>query len=98
MTTQRRRGLHDDLRTTHTKKQPTADKYPARRFPIQHEIRQLEDELNSFNERIAELEDEGHRGHAMEVLKANAMDFARQIDELRSLLVEPATKASKGNL
>src|SRR5258706_1843102 len=35
-----------------------ADKYPARRFPIQHEIRQLEDELNSFNERIAELEDE----------------------------------------
>ncbi len=73
MTTQRRRGLHDDLRTTHTKKQPTADKYPARRFPIQHEIRQLEDELNSFNERIAELEDEGHRGHAMEVLKANAI-------------------------
>jgi hypothetical protein len=32
------------------------------------------------------------------VLKANAMDFARQIDELRSLLVEPATKASKGKL
>jgi len=47
----------------------------------------LEDELNAFNDRIAELEDEGHRGHAMEVLKANALDFARQIDELRSLLV-----------
>jgi predicted nucleic acid-binding Zn-ribbon protein len=91
MTTQRR-GLHDDLRTTHTKKQPTADKYPARRFPIQHEIRQLEDELNSFNERIAELEDEGHRGHAMEVLKANAIDFARRIDELRCVLVESSPK------
>ena len=86
MTTQRK-GLHDDLRTTHTE-QPAADKYPARRFPIQHEICQLEDELNSFNERIAELEDEGHRGHAMEVLKANAIDFARQIDELRCLLVD----------
>ena len=82
MTTQRRRGLHGDLRTTH----------------IQHEIRQLEDELNSFNERIAELEDEGHRGHAMEVLKANAIDFARQIDELRCLLVASATKdASRGD-
>ena len=90
--TKQRRGLHDDLRTTYAKKQPTADKYPARPFPIQHEIRQLEDELNSFNERIAELEDEGHRGHAMEVLKANALDFARRIDELRCLLVESAPK------
>jgi hypothetical protein len=52
----------------------------------------LEDELNSFNDRIAELEDEGHRGHAMEVLKANALDFARQIDELRSLLIAPIKK------
>src|SRR5258708_37735992 len=91
MTTQRR-GLHGDLRTTHTKEQPTADKYPARRFPIQHEIRQLEDELNSFNERIAELEDEGHRGHAIEVLKANAIDFARRIDELRCILVDSSQK------
>ena len=96
MTTQRRRGLHDDLRTTHTKKQPTADKYSARRFPIQHEIRQLEDELNSFNERIAELEDEGHRGHAMEVLKANAIDFARRIDELRCILVESSPRDVPG--
>ena len=47
---------------------------------------------NAFNERIAELEDEGHRGHAMEVLKANALEFARQIDELRCVLVESAPK------
>jgi len=92
MTTQRRRGLHDGLRTTHIKKQPTTDKYPTRRFPIQHEIRKLEDELNSFNERISELENEGHRGHAMEVLKANAIDFARRIDELRCVLVESSPR------
>ena len=61
-------------------------------FPIQHEIQELQNELNAFNERIAELEDEGHRGHALEVLKANAIDFARQIDELRCLLVESAPK------
>jgi hypothetical protein len=42
-----------------------------------------------FNDRIIELENEGHRGHAMEVLKAKAIDFARQIDELRCLLVGP---------
>jgi hypothetical protein len=53
----------------------------------------LEDELNAFNERIAELEDEGHRGHAMEVLKANAIDFARRIDELRCVLIVVPTKA-----
>jgi hypothetical protein len=93
MTTQRRRGLHADLRT---RKQPTADKYPARQFPIQHEIRKLEDELNSFNERIAELEDDGHRGHAMEVLKANAIDFARRIDELRCILVESSPRDAPG--
>ncbi|MGO8911103.1 MAG: hypothetical protein ACLQDM_17540 [Bradyrhizobium sp.] len=52
----------------------------------------MKDELNAFNDRIAELEDEGHRGHAMEVLKANALDFARQIDELRSLLIAPIKK------
>jgi|GraSoi2013_100cm_1033763.scaffolds.fasta_scaffold16800_5 hypothetical protein len=92
MTIQRRRGLHDDLRTTRGKKRPPVDPYPARRFPVQHEIQKLEDELNAFNERIAELEDEGHRGHAMEVLKANAVDFARRIDELRCVLVESAQK------
>jgi hypothetical protein len=92
MTTVRRRGLYADLRTTHPKKQPTVDKYSARRFPIQHEIQKLEDELNSFNERIVELEDKGHWGHAMEVLKANAIDFARRIDELRSILVESSLR------
>ena len=39
------------------------------------------------NERIEELENEGHRSHAMEVLKANAVDLARRIDELRCVLV-----------
>jgi hypothetical protein len=74
------------------KNQPDDKKYPARLFPIQHEIQRLEDELNAFNERIAELKYEGHRGHAMEVLKANAMDFARRIDELRSILVVVPSK------
>jgi hypothetical protein len=79
-------------------KRQAVDQYPARRFPIQHEIQKLQKDLHAFNERIAELENEGHRGHAMEVLKANAMDFARQIDELRCLLVASATKnASRGD-
>ena len=88
MSTQRRGGLQG----AGPEKRPTVDKFPARRFPIQHEIQKLEDELRAFNERIAELEDEGHRGHAMEVLKVNALDFARRIDELRSLLVEPTKR------
>ena len=88
MSTQRRRGLQG----IGPKPRPTAERFPARRFPTQHEIQKLEDELNAFNERIAELEDEGHQGHAMEVLQANALDFARRIDELRSLLVEPTKK------
>jgi hypothetical protein len=52
----------------------------------------LENDLHAFNERIVELENEGHRGHAMNVLKANAIDLARKIDELRGLLVEPNSK------
>jgi hypothetical protein len=84
MTTQRQRTGN---RLAGPKNPPAVNRYPARRFPIQHEIHKLEDELNAFNERIAELEGEGHRGHAMEVLKANAMDFARRIDELRCVLV-----------
>jgi uncharacterized coiled-coil DUF342 family protein len=96
MATQRQRT--GNRPATHPMQQPAADKFPARRFPIQHEIKKLREELSAFNERIVELENEGHRGHAMEVLKANAMDFARQIDELRSLLVEPTTKALKGKL
>jgi hypothetical protein len=90
MTTHRQRT--GNLSAMGGEKRPAADKYPARRFPIQHEIQNLVDELNAFNERIAELEDEGHRGHAMRVLKAKAMDFARRIDELRGLLVEPTKK------
>ena len=71
---------------------PPVKKLPTRGFPIQREIQKLQDALNAFNERIAELESEGHRGRAMKVLRTNALDFARQIDELRSLLVEPASK------
>jgi hypothetical protein len=89
MATQRQRT--GSLSAMRAEKRPTVDKYPARLFPVQHEIK-LENELNAFNERIAELENEGHRGHAMEVLKANAIDFARQIDELRCVFVESAPK------
>jgi hypothetical protein len=95
MSTQRRSGLHAGLRTARPKSLPTIEKYPVRQFPIQHEIQKLEDELNAFNERIADLEQEGHRGHAMEVLKTNALDFARQIDDLRSILVVVPTKKGR---
>ena len=64
-------------------------KFPAARFPVQHEIQHLQNELNAFNDRIIELENEGHRGLAVEVMKAKAIDFAKQIDELRCLLVKP---------
>jgi hypothetical protein len=91
MTTQRPKlGVRLAARST---EQP-ASKLPARRFPIQREIQNLENELNAFNDRIAELEAESHRGHAMEVLKANALDFARRIDELRILLIESTPKES----
>jgi uncharacterized coiled-coil DUF342 family protein len=73
-------------------KKDNVGKYPARLFPIQHEIQKLQKELSEFNARIEELAGEGHRGHAMEVLKAKAIDFARQIDELRCLLVESSPK------
>jgi predicted nuclease with TOPRIM domain len=88
MSTQRRKGL----RGTGPEQRPAIEKISSRRFPTQHGIQKLEGELNAFNERIAELEEEGHSGHAMKVLKANAMDLARRIDELRSLLVEPKKK------
>jgi H2-forming N5,N10-methylenetetrahydromethanopterin dehydrogenase-like enzyme len=91
MTTRRQRTLDSSLPATGGESRPALDKYPARRFPIQ-QIQELQKDLNAFNERIADLENEGHRGHAMEVLKANAIDFARQIDELRCLLVESASK------
>ena len=92
MSTQRQRTLRSDPPAARPAKRQAVDEYPARRFPIQHEIQRLQKELKAFNERIAELENVGHRGHAMEVLKANAIDFARQIDELHCLLVESAPK------
>jgi hypothetical protein len=92
MSTQRRKGL----RSADPEKRPAVDKSHARQFPTQHEIQKFEGELNAFNERIAELEEAGHRGHAMNVLKVNAMDLARRIDELRSLLVEPSKPIKKG--
>jgi hypothetical protein len=66
-----------------------AEKHPAGQFLIQREIEELLRELAVFNERIAELEKAGHKSHAMKVLKIKAVDFAYQIDELRSLLVTP---------
>ena len=93
MATQRQRT--GNTPATHPMQQPAADKFPARLFPIQHEIKKLREELSAFNERIVELENVGHRGHAMEVLKAKAIDFARQIDELRCLLVESAPKDAR---
>src|SRR6266446_1787995 len=89
MTTQRQRT---GSRSTRPEQGQGVDKLPGRRFPVQREIQKLQEDLNAFNERIAELDHEGHQGHAMEVLKANAIDFARQIDELRCLLVESAPK------
>jgi hypothetical protein len=77
-----------NLLATRAEIQAKVDKYPAARFPVQHEIEKLQKHLNEFNDRIIELENEGHRGHAMEVLKVNALDFARRIDELRCLLID----------
>jgi hypothetical protein len=68
-------------------------KRPARNSPIQHTIYMLEKGLDAFNERIGELEREHYNGRAMEVLKQNALDLARQIDELRSVLVLQAEKS-----
>jgi hypothetical protein len=89
MATERRTG---NRLTTPTEQPPTANKLPDRRFPIQRSIQELSDGLDALNERIDELENEGHLGHAMDVLKANALDFASRIDELRSILVVVPTK------
>jgi hypothetical protein len=67
-------------------------KRATRQFPIQRTVQTLEDGLRAVNDRIAELERENHHGYAMEVLKQNALDLARQIDELRSVLVQQAKK------
>jgi prefoldin subunit 5 len=37
---------------------PAVKKLPTRKFPIQREIQKLQEALNAFNERIAELESE----------------------------------------
>jgi len=90
MTTQRQRA--SNRLATRTEEPLTFDKLPARSFPIHRSIQQLTDGLDALNERITEPENEGHRGYAMDVLKANALDFARRIDELRSILVVVPTK------
>jgi hypothetical protein len=91
VTTQRQRTGN---RLAKRSQPPTASKLPPREFPIQREIQKLEEELRAFNERIAELEDEGHHSHAVDVLKVNALDFARRIDELRCVLVEAKRQSS----
>jgi len=96
MTTQGQRSSGNRL-ATRAEQPPTTNKLPARTFPIQRSIQQLSDDLDARNERIAELEQEDDRGHAMEVLKANAMDFARRIDELRCLLIVVPTKKGRSS-
>jgi hypothetical protein len=59
------------------------------RRPVQKELIGLFDELAAFNERIVELTKQGHQSHAMDVLKAQAMSLAAQIDELRCILIVP---------
>jgi hypothetical protein len=85
-------GQRTGYRLIRPKNRPVTKKYSARRFPIQSEIQRLEEELDAFNDRIAELENEGPRSHAMDVLKANALDFAQRIDELRCALIESVSK------
>jgi hypothetical protein len=92
MATQRKRPSRF---ATGSKQAPPAVRFSPWLFPIQGEIENLESSLDAFNERIVELENEGHRGHAVDVLKAKAIDLARKIDELRSLLVEPAKKGQR---
>jgi hypothetical protein len=92
METERRTG---NRLASPTEQPPNTSKLPAKSFPIQRAIRELSDGLDALNERIAELQKEGHRGHAMDVLKANALDFARQIDELRGVLVVVPTKKGR---
>ena len=87
-----RRARTGNLLAMRAKAEEQIGKFAAARFPVQYEIQHLQNELRAFNDRIIELENEGHRGLAMEVLKAKAIDFARQIDELRCLLVEPLPK------
>jgi hypothetical protein len=75
MTTERQRA--GNRLASRSTQQPSAAKISTRKFPIQGEIQKLEDELNAFNERIAELEDEGHRSHAMDVLKGPSIPMGK---------------------
>jgi hypothetical protein len=84
---------HGDLSAT----RQDADKNSVPHFSIQHRIQILQKELNDFNERIAELES-GGRGRTIEVLKAHAIKFARQIDELRCFLVQFTAKGASPKL
>jgi hypothetical protein len=61
----------------------------AWRSPVQRQLDGLFGELAAFNERIADLVKQGHQSLAVRVLKAQALSLARQIDELRGLLVMP---------
>jgi hypothetical protein len=56
------------------------------RRPLQKELTGLFVELAAFNERISELTKQGHQSLAMDVLKAQAISLAAQIDELRCIL------------
>jgi hypothetical protein len=75
------------------KQRPLAEaldpKQQAWRSPVQQQLEGLFGELGAFNERIAELVKQGHQSHATDVLKAQALSLARQIDELRCLLIVP---------
>jgi hypothetical protein len=74
------------------KKQKTVrfdPKQQAWRSPVQRELDGLFDELAAFNARIAELTMQGHQSLAMDMLKAQALSLAAQIDELRCILIVP---------
>jgi len=66
-----------------------SDEADVSRLPVQRVIEKLQMSLAAFNDRISELQKENHQGHATKVLKAYAMDLARQIEELRCLSIEP---------
>jgi hypothetical protein len=51
-------------RLSRPERRPAVEKLPTRRFPIQREIQKLQQALDAFNERIEELEGEGHRSLA----------------------------------
>ena len=64
-------------------------KQEAWRFPVQQELKGLFDKLSAFNDRIAELAKDEHQSLAVNVMKAQALNLARHIDELRCFLVVP---------